>query len=104
MDRKPRDVILLIADISGYTRYMLAHEKALAHSQLIVSELINTILAQIELPLTVSKPEGDAVFLFAVKDDARPSWEAVKHGLANKLLTFFQVFSDKIAEVQQSNV
>ncbi len=104
MDRRPKDVLMLIADISGYTRYMLAHEKALAHSQLIISELLNTILEQIELPLNVSKPEGDAVFLFAVKDDAKPNWDTVKHTICDKMITFFQVFSDRIEDVRQTNV
>ncbi|MCA1554567.1 MAG: DUF2652 domain-containing protein, partial [Chloroflexi bacterium] len=104
MDRRPKDVLLLIADISGYTKYMIAHEKALAHSQLIISELLNSILEQIEFPLSICKLEGDAVFLYAVKDEAKPSWDAVKQTMGERLLQFFQVFSDKIAEVTQNNI
>src|SRR5919199_1634894 len=96
VDRKAKDVILIIADISGYTRYMMAHEKALAHSQIIISELLNTILEQVELPLTISKPEGDAIFLYAFKDE---HWETVKQTIGHKLITFFKVFAHKIAEM-----
>jgi arsenite methyltransferase len=104
MDRRAKDVIMIIADISGYTRYMMAHQKALAHSQVIIGELLNTILEQVELPLTISKPEGDAVFLYAVKDESPAAWEATKQAIGHKLITFFQVFSDKIAELTQNNI
>ncbi len=36
-------VLLIIADISGYTRYMTANAKTLAHSQTIITELFKTI-------------------------------------------------------------
>lgn len=104
MDRKPKAVIMLIADISGYTNYMLAHEKALVHSQIIISELLNTILEQIELPLNISKPEGDAVFLYAVKGEGQLSDDALRQTIGQKLLTLFQVFSDKITEITQNNI
>ena len=69
-DLEPKPVILLIADISGYTQFMLSHQKALVHSQMVVSELINTIVESVGPCLEVAKLEGDAVFMFAVKDRA----------------------------------
>ena len=36
---------MVIADISGYTRFMLAHPKALSHSQMIIAELLHTLVA-----------------------------------------------------------
>src|SRR5437764_121901 len=55
-----KNVILLLADISGYTRFMTAHEKALAHSQIVIKELIESILEQVELPLEgISEPCED---------------------------------------------
>jgi arsenite methyltransferase len=104
MERRAKDVIMIIADISGYTRYMMAHQKALAHSQVIIGELLNTILEQVELPLTISKPEGDAVFLYAVKDESPAAWAATKRAIGNNLIAFFQVFSDKIAQLTQDNI
>ena len=56
----PEPVLLIIADISGYTRYMTANVKTLAHSQTIITELIHAIVRQIELPLEVAKLEGGA--------------------------------------------
>lgn len=63
-------VVLLLADIGGYTRFMLEHAKAEEHGQMIVSTLLETILNQAGPPLEFSKLEGDAVFMFARKDGA----------------------------------
>jgi len=57
-------VLLIIADIGGYMRYMTANAKTLAHSQTIITKLVAAIIRQIELPLEVAKLEGDAVFFF----------------------------------------
>jgi len=50
----PKPVILILADISGYTRYMTANATSLAHSQIIITELFNAILSEVELPLCAS--------------------------------------------------
>jgi uncharacterized protein YndB with AHSA1/START domain len=53
---------LIIADISGYTRYLT--ESELDHAHAIIGELLNAILGTIRAPLSVSRIEGDAVFLY----------------------------------------
>lgn len=93
-------VVLLIADISGYTDFMLANEKSLEHSHIIIAELIQTILNEIQLPLTLAKLEGDAVFLYAVKDEA---FAARAEDLGARVLRFFNVFSHKVAELTLSS-
>jgi len=60
---------MLIADISGYTRFMLAHQKALAHSHMIIEGLLQSIVNEAIGPLKVSRIEGDAVFMYACKND-----------------------------------
>lgn len=96
MSLREEKVVLMIADISGYTDFMLANEKSLEHSHLIIGELIKTILQQVELPLTLAKLEGDAVFLYAVKDE---EFERHAQTIGERVLQFFQVFSDKVAEL-----
>jgi hypothetical protein len=95
-------VLLIIADISGYTRYMTANAKTLAHSQTIITELVKAIIKTVELPLEVAKLEGDAVFLFCRKRDGARPWLESKRVIGEKLLTFFRMFSEKIAELSQS--
>ena len=53
---------LLLADISGYTSYVATTE--LTHSQEILTELLETIIAKFKPLLTISKIEGDAVFAY----------------------------------------
>lgn len=93
-------VLLLIADISGYTDFMLANEKSLEHSHVVIGELIKTILDEVQLPLTLAKLEGDAVFLYAVKD---ASFAERAEDLGARVLRFFHVFSNKVAELALSS-
>jgi hypothetical protein len=101
LSEAPEPVVLIIADISGYTRYMTANAKTLAHSQTIITELMHAIIHEIQLPLEVAKLEGDAVFLYCRKGDAQ-SWEDFKRVIGGKLLTFFRLFRDKVGELSQS--
>ena len=56
------DVLLLIADISGYTDFMLSNKVSLAHSQDIITKLMKVIIKEVKIPLKISKFEGDAIF------------------------------------------
>lgn len=55
---------LVIADISGYTQFLTTSE--LEHANGIIGELLNAIVGAIQAPLTVSRIEGDAVFMYGV--------------------------------------
>jgi class 3 adenylate cyclase len=97
-----RDVFLIIADISGYTHFMVAQRTALVHAQLIISELTKAIIKQVEIPLEISKLEGDAVFLYAVVDDPK-SRDDLRREIGRKLKVFLTAFSEKLQELSQSN-
>jgi len=103
MDQAERDVILMIADISGYTKFLVANRMELAHAQVIINELTKTIIHEVQIPLEVSKLEGDAVFFFAVKDGDSSRWEQTRRQIGRKLLLFFERFSDKLYELKESN-
>jgi len=102
LENAPEPVMLIIADISGYTRYMTANAKTLSHSQAIITELIKSIINQIELPLEVAKLEGDAVFLFCRKQNPAKPWPEAKQMIGKNLLMLFQMFSQKINELSRS--
>ena len=57
------NVIFFIADISGYTKFMTSKRKYLAHAQVIITELMKSIIAEIKIPLHIAEVEGDAVLL-----------------------------------------
>jgi hypothetical protein len=98
----PEPVLLIIADISGYTRYMTANAKTLAHSQTIITELVKAIVKQIELPLEVAKLEGDAVFFFCRKQNGSLPWPETKQVIGKNLIAFFLMFSEKVNELSRS--
>lgn len=55
-----RDVVLVIADISGYTRFLVSHGKAQTHGDMIVGALLEAIMAEVEPSLQVVELEGYA--------------------------------------------
>lgn len=56
--------LLVIADIGGYTRFMLATRMSLAHAHLQIASLLEAVLDGPE-KLQLAKLEGDAVFFHA---------------------------------------
>jgi uncharacterized protein YndB with AHSA1/START domain len=60
---QPEPACLLIADISGYTRYLASVE--LEHAQDILADLIGTVVTALRPTFRLAKLEGDAAFVFA---------------------------------------
>jgi hypothetical protein len=60
-----RKLIVILADISGYTRFMVESRTAALHGQIVINGLIESILREVDIPLTLQEIEGDAVFLHA---------------------------------------
>jgi uncharacterized protein YndB with AHSA1/START domain len=58
---------LLLADISGYTKYLTGVE--LDHSQDILADLLGVVVGHLQGPLHLAKLEGDAVFCFGPDED-----------------------------------
>ena len=90
-------VLLVLADISGYTRHMTQHARSLAHAQVIVTELVESILREAELPFEIAKLEGDAVFLYCRMAGAPGEWAAARTLIGRKLLAFFERFRETTA-------
>ena len=99
MDDVERQVVFSIADMSGYTKFIFSNEKEISHSQMVIRELITTLYDEVNLPLQLVRIEGDAIFLYAIKDDPEQSWESVSKNLVSNMMTFFKVFANKISEL-----
>lgn len=73
--------LLLIADITGYTRFMKLHAVSLAHAHDVVSRLIETVIDAARPELRLAKLEGDAAFFYLpLSEDlaADPAWIATR--------------------------
>ncbi len=99
MDDAKREAVFFIADISGYTKFIFSNEKEISHSQMVIRELITSLMERVNLPLRLVRIEGDAIFLYALKDEPEHPWVKVSKTLASDVLIFFQVFSEKLAEL-----
>src|SRR5918992_4128429 len=63
---KPEPACLVIADITGYTRFLAGTE--LDHAQDILADLMSTVVTSLRPTLRLAKLEGDAVFTYAITD------------------------------------
>jgi len=103
---------LVVADISGYTRFVLAH-KMLAipalrarrervdkeHAEAIISMLLEAVIDSVEGILTVNKLEGDAALFYALPEDP----EAFGPELLECLQTALSVFNERLENLWQCN-
>ena len=62
--------LLIIADISGYTRFMKLHRMSLAHAQDIVARLLEALIDAAPR-LRLSELEGDAAFFYTPYPEAQ---------------------------------
>ncbi len=99
-----KQAIFIITDISTYSQFMLSHKQALVHGQMIISELLNLIVQNKEHPLEVAKLEGDAVFLFAIKEDSAEFAESLKARLNDWLIQLFKSFDKKVKELKAYSI
>jgi len=87
-------VALVMADISGYTRFIKIHTMSLLHAEVIITDLLEAVIDHAEFPLTLSKLEGDAVFLYATLDDDRQAATAAQD-ILRQVTAFFEAFHAK---------
>ena len=65
---RTQPLILVLADISGYTRFVQSHRCSHACAEHIVSELLEAVVVCAEAPLQLHQLLGDAAFFYAVSD------------------------------------
>ena len=99
MNDDEKQAVFCIADMSGYTRFIFSNEKEISHSQMVIRELITTLIDEVSHPFQLLRIEGDAIFLYAVKDELERPWETVSKDLVGNMIALFGVFADKLSEL-----
>jgi Protein of unknown function (DUF2652) len=102
MDAHERQLVLILADISGYTRFMLENQTAAVHGQLCITTLIETMLREVDIPLQLQEIEGDALFLYAAHPGDEAGWRDVLAQVRTKLPRFFEVFLEGMIPAAES--
>lgn len=87
-------LILVMVDISGYTNFIKMHTMSLLHAEAIVTDLLEAVIDRAEYPLTLSKLEGDAAFLYATLDDEQQA-SAAASAILKQVMEFFEAFRAK---------
>jgi hypothetical protein len=89
--------VLLIADISGFTRFMRLHALATSHARQIVVRLLQALVDAAEPPLVVAELEGDAVFFYALADPEQgEDLNAVAERVKPQIVRFYQAFEREV--------
>ncbi len=99
-----RRLIIVLADLSGYTELMVSSQTAAVHGQMVVSMLIEAILNEVDIPLHLQEIEGDAVFLYAEHPGTETEWRKVCDHVGRKLPRFFEAFAEAVVSMDQSTM
>ena len=100
---------IVVVDISGYTSFVKAHNASKnsslfkkfldkindGHGELIISDLLETVINELDGTLTINKLEGDAALFYALPKNTNEF--SIK--LIKKLLTSIEVFNKRIDEL-----
>jgi len=99
---KQTHAVLLVADISGFTKFMKMHEISLNHAKQIVVRLLKSIIRAAKPPLKVAELEGDAVFFYAPcsETDLKKTAKQVKM----QIIDLFNSFKKELNTLQKMDV
>ena len=78
--------LIFIPDISGFTKFM--HETELNHSEVIIQELLETIINANNIGLEISEIEGDAILFY--KFGPPPAMDALYKQVEKMFLEFYK--------------
>ena len=92
MEAREQRVVLILADISGYTKFMVENQLSAVHGQLVITGLIEALLTEVNIPLRLQEIEGDAVFAYTESSGSDEQWREVLAQIRVKLLRFFDAF------------
>lgn len=93
-----RKVALVIADISGYTRFIRYNDATLEHASEAIRKLLELVATHASHPLRLNKLEGDAVFLFAELETDEAAGVA---DVTRQVFELFPLFRQKIVDIAQ---
>jgi class 3 adenylate cyclase len=88
-------VVLVLADISGYTRFARLHRLSQAHAESIICELLDAVIMNTEHPLKLNELLGDAAFFYAPSDGTA----AAAHSVFDQVTRFREAFHKRALEL-----
>jgi uncharacterized protein YndB with AHSA1/START domain len=92
---KPESACFVIADISGYTKFVSGVE--LDHAQDIIADIMDTLLRALRPTFRLAKFEGDAAFVYAVTEKVDGSL------LQDAIESAYFAFRKRLRNIRQAN-
>ena len=92
MQAVEKRVVVVLADISGYTRFMVDSQMSAIHGQQYITFLIESLIREVDIPLRLQEIEGDALFLYAEDPGSDEEWMTVLQQIPAMLQRFFNAF------------
>lgn len=96
-----KHALLVLADISGYTRFTRLRALSVLHAEEIVTELLEAVISTAQYPLQIVKLEGDAVFLYA---EAGADPPAAAQDVARQVRLFFEAFQARSRHLAATSI
>ena len=91
-----KEIILVIADISGYTQFIKENKTSALHAEEIISQLLEVVIEKSSYPLVLNKLEGDAVLMYA---ETKGNVSEASRDVLNQVETFFTLFHTKVKKL-----
>jgi hypothetical protein len=104
MEPREQRLVIILADLSGYTKFMLGNQLSAVHGQQLITALLECILREVKIPLVLQEIEGDAVFLYAAHPGSEEGWREVLSEIRLKLERFFSAFQRELITRAESTL
>ncbi len=95
------NALMVLVDISGYTRFITQRTLALTHAEQIITELLESVINCSRHPMQLNKLEGDAALLFG--EVATHDVEAARDA-CGQIRAFFTAFDACLSNLQAMRV
>lgn len=97
-----RPTVMVIADISGYTKFISLHQISLIHAEVIITDLLEVVTSAAQFPLKLNRLEGDAAFLYC--DELGDDLHAAVSDIARQIVDIMSAFAVKHRQLLDRSV
>ncbi len=96
-----KHALLVLADISGYTRFTRLRALSLLHAEEIITGLLEAVIDKAAYPQRIAKLEGDAIFLYA---ETGADQAAAALDVAAQVTSFFEAFQARTRSLAATSI
>jgi len=91
--------LLVLADISGFTKFMKMHRITVTHAKQIIVKLLRSIVTTAMPPLKLIELEGDAIFFYAACYKDESELDGLIAAVKTQIMAFFRSFYNTMLDL-----